>query len=201
MHGGAARHATPVASAAPTGPDSAPCPLPPHPPAICSTRLKRQEVSFAVIQLADEIFARLVEMDVHASPTAAAELAASLLAILPPPAEPGAAASPAFEPLAVVRSFMDAPPLRPTELVAIFRRLGRRCGSQARAAGAGGPRGGWWGQPGPRARALAPGPARHRHPPRARPTHAQPRPTRCPSQFMPCWTKPARGTTPAACPC
>ena len=114
MHGRAARHATPVASAVPTGPDSAPCPLPPHPPAICSTRLKRQEVSFAVIQLADEIFARLVETDVHASPTAAAELAASLLAILPPPAEPGAAASPAFEPLAVVRSFMDAPPLRPT---------------------------------------------------------------------------------------
>ncbi len=125
----------------------------PHPPpSLPSTphsailrSLKRLDVPYAVIQLADELYARLVETDVS-TPEGAARLAGDLFAILPPagcgsgplnPNEegPGAGGGRSVPTLGgpdgagTAATFHDLPSLGERDLLAIFRRLGRQGGA------------------------------------------------------------------------
>ena len=89
---------------------------------------------FAVICLADELYARMVESDVS-SPEGAAACARSLSQVLPPPpASAAVAASSSPGGVTGPSSLRDVPFLSEREIVAVLRRLGRLGGPGAALA-------------------------------------------------------------------
>ena len=117
-------------------------PLSPPPPSAILRSLKRLDDPYAVIQLADEIYARLVETDV-ATPDGPNKLAAALFAVIPPPGVgsgpllhvPGEGAGPPSPRVptlggpGVAATFHDLDALGERDLLAILRRLGRQGGA------------------------------------------------------------------------
>ena len=104
---------------------------------------------YAVIQLADEVYARLIETDVGAE-GGPAKLAAALFAVIPPPGlgsgplapptgggQGGPAPPPRTPTLAALggtASFHDLDTLGERDLLALLRRLGRQGGAPVAAA-------------------------------------------------------------------
>ena len=111
-----------------------------------SSSLKRLDVPYAVIELADELYARLVETDVSTA-EGPGKLAAALFSVLPPPgvgsgplARPPGEAGPPLPlstrvvptpgmPIGAGTSFHDLDSLGERDLLAMLRRLGRQGGA------------------------------------------------------------------------
>ena len=105
-----------------------------NPAATRVPRISRIDVPFAVICLADELYARMAESDVS-SPEGAAACARALSQVLPPPPPlggRGAAESPSGGPSSSLSR--DVPFLSEREIVAVLRRLGRLGGPGAALA-------------------------------------------------------------------
>ena len=97
-----------------------------------SRSFSRVEVPFAVIALADELWALMLETDVS-SPEGAKTLAAALVATLPPPGAGSQGVDPrdAGRRTSARASLREITSLGERDMVAIFRRVGRRAGAGA----------------------------------------------------------------------
>ena len=97
-----------------------------------SRSFSRIEVPFAVIALADELWALMLETDV-ASPEGGKTLAAALVATLPPPGagSQGPDRRDAGRRASARASLREITSLGERDMVAIFRRVGRRAGAGA----------------------------------------------------------------------